>query len=220
MLRTVYIYKTQLKELYSAVERINLNWLVGLLTVIFLYWIFITFRATLALLNIRVKTLINALDLFSITIFLVFTTILVFKGLNQSKIFSGINGKIKYGDLKLSNTVIEEYTQQLTHYMQTHKPYLIPSLTIEDLSEELSVPSWHLSQVINDSFHENFFNFVNRYRIEEVKQKFKDPNYRKKTILEILYETGFNSKSTFNSVFKKYTGMTPSEFKRRTRVKV
>ena len=98
--------------------------------------------------------------------------------------------------------------------METQKPYLTPQLTIDDLSEKLSIPSWHLSRVINTSFQQNFFNFINNYRIEEAKRLMREPTNKNMTILEILYEVGFNSKSTFNDVFKKQTGMTPSEFKK------
>jgi len=214
MLRTVYIYQTKIKDIYSSIEKINLNWLVMLLMLISLHWLFVTSRAILVLLNITTGDLIQIIDLYSITIFLVFTTILVFKGMAQLKIFTGIKDKPKYAELKLPEPEIQKHVNQLTQYMSTEKPYLIPSLTIEDVSQKLSIPTWQLSQVINSTFKQNFFNFINRYRIEEVKQQLKKKSSSKKTILEILYEAGFNSKSTFNQVFKKHTGMTPSEFKR------
>jgi len=217
MVRTIYVYQIKIKNHYSSVETINLNWFVTLLVVITLHWLFVVSRATLSILNITVGNLINIIDLFSITIFLVFTTILVIKGLNQLKVFSGIDEKLKYANSKLPESEMQRYVQQLTQCMKTQKPYLIPSLTIDDLSQKLSISSWQLSQVINNSFHQNFFNFINKYRIEEAKRLMVVPSNRKKTILEILYEVGFNSKSTFNDVFKKYTGMTPSEFKRLNR---
>jgi AraC-like DNA-binding protein len=214
MLHTIYIYQTKLKNLYSSVERINLNWLVSLLTLIILHWLFIVSRGTLSLLNVKAGYIFDILDLFSITIFLVFVIILVYKGLTQLKIFSGIEEKSKYADTKLTPSEIEMYIQKLKNYMKTQQLYLIPSLTIDDLSKKLSIPSWYLSQVINDSFNQNFFNFINKYRVEEAKRIFMDSNNNNKTILQILFEAGFNSKSTFNSVFKKHTGMTPSEFKK------
>ena len=71
-----------------------------------------------------------------------------------------------------------------------------------------------LSQVINESLHQSFFDFVNRYRIEEAKQQLTHPEDEAITILEILYNSGFNSKSSFNTLFKKYTGLTPTEFRK------
>ncbi|UCE17262.1 MAG: helix-turn-helix transcriptional regulator [Gemmatimonadota bacterium] len=214
MLRTVYIYQTKLKNLYSSLERINLHWVVSLLVLISLHWVFVVSRSTLSLLNAHVGIVTSIMDLFSITIFLVFTTILVIKGLHQLKIFSGIEGKQKYANSGLPQTDIQKYIEKLKNFMETQKPYLIPQLTIDDLSEKLSIPSWHLSRVINTSFNQNFFNFINNYRVEEAKRLMMEPTNNDMTILEILYEVGFNSKSTFNEVFKKQTGMTPSEFKK------
>ncbi|MCI0493559.1 AraC family transcriptional regulator [candidate division KSB1 bacterium] len=214
MLRVVISYQSKIREVYSSIEKINLSWLFMLLLLITLHWVFVTSRATLVLLNIASGTLIQIIDLYSITIFLIFTTILVFKGIAQLKIFTGIEDKPKYAESKLPENEIQKHVNQLSHFMLREKPYLIPSLTIEDLSEKLAIPTWQLSQVINYTYNQNFFNYINRYRIEEVKQKLQKAADNRKTILEILYETGFNSKSTFNQVFKKHTGMTPSEFKR------
>jgi len=214
MLLTVHVYQEKIKNQYSSIEQINLNWLLSLLLLISLHWLFVTSRATLVLLKIHAENLIQIIDLYSITIFLIFTTILVFKGMAQLKILTGIADKPKYANSRLPESEVQKYINQLIHYMSQKKPYLSPSLTIEDLSKRLNIPTWQLSQVINHSFKQNFFNFVNSYRIEEVKQQLKNATDHKKTILEILYEAGFNSKSTFNHVFKKLTGMTPSEFRR------
>ena len=214
MLRTVYVYQKRIKNIYSSVERINLVWLVSLLILITAHWLFVVSRAAFTVLNFSPGNLIDMIDLYSISIFLVFTTTLVLKGIAQLKIFAGIAEKPKYAVSKLTETEIQNYLDQLNYYMKSAKPYLTPSLTIDDLAAKLSIPSWHLSQVINDTYHQNFFNYVNSFRIEEVKQQLKNSTAERRTILEILYEAGFNSKSTFNNVFKKQTGLTPSEYKR------
>ena len=214
MLFTVLNYQQKIKNFYSSIEQINLNWLVSLLMLITLHWIFVTSRAIFVLLKISPGNLIPIIDLYSITIFLVFTTILVFKGMAQLNIVVGIALKSKNSKSKLPESDIQKYINQLIHYMSQEKPYLIPSITIEDVSEKLAIPAWQLSRMINQTFKQNFFNFINSYRIEEVKYQLKNSVDQKKTILEILYEAGFNSKSTFNHVFKKFTGMTPSEFRR------
>ena len=69
--------------------------------------------------------------------------------------------------------------------------------------------------MINETVGQNFFDFVNRYRIEEAKKLLANPADKKITVLEVLYEVGFNSKSSFNTLFKKHTGLTPSEFKKK-----
>ena len=103
---------------------------------------------------------------------------------------------------------------ELLHYMETHKPYLEPELTIVELAKMLSIKPKTLSQVINESLQQNFFDFINRYRIEEAKRLLKDPKDKNITVSEILYEVGFNSRSSFYALFKKYTGITPNDYKK------
>ncbi len=78
----------------------------------------------------------------------------------------------------------------------------------------LKVQPRQLSQVINSTFRKNFFDFINQYRIEEARQLFSDPAQASKTILEILYQVGYNSKSAFNTAFKKQTGQTPTQYRK------
>jgi AraC-like DNA-binding protein len=97
--------------------------------------------------------------------------------------------------------------------MQDEKPFLEPELTLQQLAARLSLKPKMLSLVINEKLGRNFFDFINHYRIEEAKRMLTNPEDKKITILEVLYEVGFNSKSSFNTLFKKYTGLTPSAFK-------
>ena len=78
---------------------------------------------------------------------------------------------------------------------------------------ELNIPRHYLTQVINGLLGKNFYTFINEYRLKEVKKLLVDEDYLKYTLTSIAYEAGFNSKSSFNSVFKNSTGMTPSQFK-------
>ncbi len=108
--------------------------------------------------------------------------------------------------------------QTLRRHMETAKPYLNASLTIYQLARELSMSVQELSTLINHSLHQHFFDFVNEYRIKKATELLKDPEKQKLTILEILYEVGFNSKSSFNTVFKKFTGSTPTEYRKKYQV--
>jgi AraC-like DNA-binding protein len=114
----------------------------------------------------------------------------------------------------LPNPEKENLVVRIKTYMDQQRPWLEPDLSLETLAGQLQVKPKLLSQVINESLHQNFFDFINRYRIEEAKRLLTNPKDKKITILEVLYEVGFNSKSSFNTLFKKYTGMTPSEFKK------
>jgi AraC-like DNA-binding protein len=119
----------------------------------------------------------------------------------------------KYEKSGLKNKDARLYLDRLMTYMQEKKPYLDVDLTIHDVSEELKIPRHYLTQVINGMLGKNFYTFINEYRIEEVKKLLADEDYSKYTLTAIAFEAGFNSKSSFNSVFKSTTGMTPSQFK-------
>jgi AraC-like DNA-binding protein len=98
-------------------------------------------------------------------------------------------------------------------FMYENKPYLNENITIKDLSCEINIPSHHLSIVINNRLGKNFYTFINDYRIKEALSILDDPENSDASILAIAFRAGFNSKSTFNSVFKKITGKTPSEYR-------
>jgi AraC-like DNA-binding protein len=105
-----------------------------------------------------------------------------------------------------------ELKEKLLQCMDSNKPYLKSDLKISELADLLSVPAYQLSQLINDELLVNFYDFINKYRVEEAK-KLLTGDTRNYKILAIAYEVGFNSKATFNRVFKKFTGLTPSGFK-------
>ena len=98
--------------------------------------------------------------------------------------------------------------------METAKPFLNPSLSIRNLAEEIKMNPRELSILINQQLKQHFFDFVNEYRINEAMKILKDPTKNELTVLEILYEVGCNSKSSFNTAFKKHTGVTPTEFRK------
>ena len=102
----------------------------------------------------------------------------------------------------------------VNHYMTDEEPFLDASLTLNSLAKGTGISSRELSILINHHLNKHFFDFVNEYRIEKAMQLLTDPERKEYTILEILYEVGFNSKSSFNTAFKKYTGKTPTDFRR------
>jgi AraC-like DNA-binding protein len=98
--------------------------------------------------------------------------------------------------------------------MKVGKLYLDPDLTLAKLAESAAIPAKHLSQIINERYELNFNDFINRQRVEEAKRKLVDPAAREFKLLRIAFESGFNSKSVFNSAFRKSTGLSPSEFRK------
>jgi AraC-like DNA-binding protein len=93
------------------------------------------------------------------------------------------------------------------------KPYLNPDLTLSQLAHQCDIPNHHLSQILNIDLKNNFYNYINALRVERAKKLLSDPSKKDLTILEILYDVGFNSKSVFNTAFKKHTGMTPTAYR-------
>jgi AraC-like DNA-binding protein len=109
----------------------------------------------------------------------------------------------------------ERIVRAAQHYMQNGKPWQEPELTVNQLASRLSLKPRILSQAVNEILGQNFYDFINRYRIEEASRLLTNPKDDKITILEVLYEVGFNSKSSFNTLFKKYTGLTPTAFRQK-----
>jgi AraC-like DNA-binding protein len=122
----------------------------------------------------------------------------------------------KYTKSALTAERAEDYVQRLFSVMENERPYTDGKLTLAKLAKRLSISSHHLSQILNDRVQQNFFDFVNSYRIEEAKRKLIEPATQHYSILGIAEEVGFNSKSAFNNAFKKHTNMTPTEFKNAT----
>lgn len=108
---------------------------------------------------------------------------------------------------------IADKIHHLRTYMKQAEPYLEPSLTVQDLARQLQMPGRELSLLINHHLNQHFFDFVNEYRIEKARHLLKDAAHKSTTVLEILYAVGFNSKSSFNTAFKKQTGLTPTQYR-------
>lgn len=149
----------------------------------------------------------------------------LYKALNHPGLFRNIDSKLKL----VSNIISEEQNSEqsvvnekeyneellkLKKYMKEEKPFLNPSLTIQDISREIKIPVRDLSILINHKLEQHFYDFVNTYRIEHAMDILKDVTKSKVTVLEILYDVGFNSKSSFNTAFKKHTGKTPTSYRK------
>jgi AraC-like DNA-binding protein len=142
---------------------------------------------------------------------LFFINSVLLKGLHQNEIFLGAqpNSANKVGSLEENKSLSEKLNSHITK----NKPYLDADLTLNDLASQVQVSSRQLSTLINAELGKSFFDLINSYRIEEAKRILRESKDRKLTVLEVMYQAGFNSKSSFNTAFKKYTGSTPTAFK-------
>lgn len=120
----------------------------------------------------------------------------------------------KYEKSTLTPERSERYLNKLLQLMEHEQPFTDGDLTVQKLAERLAIPAQHLSQTINERLNQTFTDFVNSYRVEAAKRRLLDPAFKHYSVLGIAEEVGFNSKSSFNAVFKKHTNMTPSEFRK------
>lgn len=120
--------------------------------------------------------------------------------------------KEKYQFSNLSSEKAKSYLQRMNSYMLKQKPFLDPDLSLQQLSEQLDIPHTVLSEIMNNIVNQNFYDYVNNFRVEEFKRLVGDKNNRHLKILSIAYDSGFKSKTTFNTTFKKFTRQTPSEY--------
>lgn len=157
-------------------------------------------------------------DILFYSLIVAFVVYVGYSGIRQQNLFSNTvtneqelsNIESEYKKSSLKSEVATTKHVELLEFMLTEKPYLNPKLTITELAQHLMVSTNHLSQIINQYEQVNFHDFVNRYRIEEFIQKAQsNKNF---TLLAHALDSGFNSKSSFNNVFKKIKSVTPSQY--------
>lgn len=202
--RILLQYRKAIREHYSTVHSIDLTWLLFILLTFVVMWS--------VDLTAQIFKGPPFLSLVSLSINFLFATAIVFRGLKHPQVFSGIRESVKYQGSAISPDRCSEYAGKLQRLMEEEKPFLNPDLTLKDLAGQMDLHPKSLSQVINSQFQQNFFDFVNRFRINEAKNYMIQDN--RVTVLEVLYAVGYNSKSAFNAAFKKAEGATPTEFRK------
>jgi AraC-like DNA-binding protein len=212
-------HKRNTKNYFSNIERRELNWLF-LLTIGFTVFIYVTYSLWIFTdffplsLNLKMLTVVLSGYVFVLGIY----------GYRQESIFLEMASKSNeenqtdskrksYQKTFLDPDERELINQKLTDIMQHEKPYLESEITISDIASRLGISVYKLSRVINEDHHHNFFDFINTYRVNEVKKMLTSSKAYDFKIESIAYDCGFNSKSSFYSIFKKHTHLTPTEFK-------
>lgn len=207
-----------IREVYSNTENKTLLW-----TRNFLYAGIATFLLCIlvSFFDVSLADPVSNL-LFSIVIY-----VFGYRAMRQPEIFGDISAdalpetetlplvhrSVKYEKSGLSAAQAREWLDQLDQLMTGKKPFLDPMLNLPQLAAHLDLTPHQLSQLLNQFKGESFSDFVNRFRVEHFKRAVKDPANAHLSLLSIAFDSGFNSKAAFNAVFKKITGLTPSEFK-------
>ncbi len=211
--RLIGRFKRAAGNAFSDYRRIDIRWLSNSL---------LFFTAAMALAAVNSFIGLTSLAAYWLPVFLVvvgfvwvYINVLLLKALRDSGMFALLGKEPLVVEKEEKGADWRGELEQLRIYMETRRPWLDPDLTLEQLALQLKLRPKLLSQAINEGLGQNFFEFINRYRIGEAKRLLTNPADKKITVLEVLYQVGFNSKSSFNTLFKKQTGLTPSEFKRK-----
>jgi len=206
-IRMVRILRNNLR---TSGRETNLKWMQSMIWALLCLWIMDFLRYLSFSFSENIRSLIEVC-LFAC--FILFCGFFIYKAVKFPDLNPEPENNEESKKYSLSGVSRESYLRKLLRHMENEKPYLDPEITMITLSERCGIPVRSLSEVINMSYGYNFYDFINLYRIQESERLFRDQEDNK-TILEILYEVGFNSKSSFNKAFKKYTGKTPTEYRR------
>ena len=210
-------YRKLLLENYTSKDAFyNYHWVKQLI-------IFILIGQTLTFIKAIIRDsgdfdieFVNIFRIILLIFGLFFSFWLVFKALLSPKLFRGIEVNLRLTKEMISDkqTEFTNQVESIKSYMIKEEPFLDASLTVKSLSKKIDMPHRELSILINQELGQHFFDFINKYRIEKAMSILKDPSKKKHTVLEILYDVGFNSKSSFNTAFKKHTGKTPTVYRK------
>ncbi|ASK30636.1 AraC family transcriptional regulator [Chryseobacterium sp. T16E-39] len=216
-------HQKRIEIISSDTENIDLQWLIKLS---FLLFTTIIITVGYELFNTFVYKMHQHVVMDLLFLFIVYSTL--FYVLRQKEIYpidKKQRAELLSIELENDGEIIEKkklipdqefdiLKQKLISLMETEKPFLDGDLNLLKLSDLIQINAHQLSYLLNNGFNENFFHFVNKYRVEYAKQLLVNDSHQKLSMVGIAFESGFNSKTAFNTIFKKMTEMTPSEFKK------
>lgn len=211
-----YNYRKRIQEYFSNTYKLELNWILSFLIAFTALFLYSSLQDIIGSLIIE----LNYEQRWWLNIFMAIVVLFVgIKGyftdttkLNKLSFSFSPNPESIPQVKKKEEKVSTEEIEKLKNYMKSEKPYLNPDLNLSDLADELQINRAELSKIINSGFHKNFNDFINEYRVNTFKEKLNLGKHKQLSLLGIAYDCGFNSKATFNRVFKKITQISPTEF--------
>ena len=222
---TLVRHQYNIKQSFSYKEKVNLAW-IKLIVIGFLGLIVMNFIGY-GLVSAKVIS-VFWMDYLQIIAYIILFFYIAFSGYRQAAIVVAhptsipiVKKDTKTDLTKAKSTTTEtshgddkdELISKLLEIMENDKLYLNPELHISDVAIQLNMHIHHLSKLFNNKLGKNFFEFVNDYRVEEFKKLVANPKNKHISLLGLAMDAGFNSKASFNRIFKNSTGITPSEFK-------
>lgn len=226
-LRLIVRYDRHLKDVISSsLDEMRMTWLRNITIAGLTAWSLFFVEDLLLTQGVNLSNFVFVSVLFSLYVYA-----MGFVGLTKSEIFASPaveetmqqvsridaderTAGAKYERSGLTPDAAEALAARVTALMETDSVYTDPMLTLAQLADTLSASPHHLSEAINTRLGKNFYDLVNGHRIARVKRDLADPAKRHLKILSIAFDAGFNSKASFNTLFKEQTGVTPSEYRK------
>jgi AraC-like DNA-binding protein len=224
--KSLYTHRLKIKEIFAYKNgEITLVWLL-LIPVLFIFFVILI----LIIENSYLQNIIQ-IEAMHLLLFLFFALYLIFFGLRQGQVYPNESKKdLKIDDdsesLKEENEpavkvmqdddseIHKQLLNKMENIMREEKIYLNPTLSVYDLADAIKVSRHQISSLLNNDLSLNFYQYVNKYRLEEFCKRIEDDADNRFNIIEHAYDSGFNSKSSFNSLFKTNYEMTPSQYRK------
>ncbi|MCF8358736.1 MAG: helix-turn-helix domain-containing protein [Prolixibacteraceae bacterium] len=214
-------HREKIKDNFSFTDKINLKWLFVLSIGMFLIWAGAT-----------ILVILNRFFYFSFNLTWFFVVIPVFifyvgfYGIRQQVIYPAVVSERKKDEEEITNLKksngykksglttekMKSIQKVLEETMENEKFFLEPGLNLAELSKKINIPTHHITQTLNEYSGKTFFDFVNSKRVDEFRRRVQNHDHQYYSLLGIAFDCGFNSKSSFNRIFKKTTGTSPSEY--------
>ncbi len=211
-----YQHSLEIRNFYASLEKIRMNWLRNILGgMCLIYLISLSSFVFTGAEMLKLAPLVGAILIY-VTAYLGMKHARLFaiQDMGESKSISDSAKNEKYRNSALSTERKQAIRSKMETAMEQDKLFADNQLTLPKLAAHIEVSTHHLSQVLNEDLRKTFFDFVNEYRVNEVKKLMVDPAFVHYNLLGLALEAGFNSKSTFNSVFKNFTGNTPLQYRK------
>lgn len=227
-LYNLYQFNVRIRQLYASIDLIKLRWLVFLLILASVVWI-VNF--------LDEYTNSSTLSVLELIAFPIFVFLISYYDIRQKRVpvnmplipepapaaskvpvpalALGEEEPVKYARSGFNEDMLEELSVRLMKLIHQEKVHTQNELSLQELATLLETSSHKLSQLLNEKMQQSFYEFINYHRVQEVKNRLASDEYSHLKILAIAFDAGFNSKTTFNTVFKKHTGLSPSEYRKK-----